>query len=148
MDAHDIGIRLRIASVVIGCSALIGCTPQSENGASSPRVAVDQYIHALNRSDDRAIARLAPPGNDSSTDIQQRLNAYGDRNIRITSIDVRSEVTPKAAKAHVVGVGANGAYSETLYLSREGERWFIVLGRNPTLPSSQTTASTERPANP
>ncbi|MEO3794218.1 hypothetical protein ABGB14_28725 [Nonomuraea sp. B10E15] len=147
MDKRNKGIRLRIASVLNGCLALIGCAPQSESGASSPRIAVDQYIHALNRSDDQAIARLAPPGNDASTDIRQRVHTYGGRNIRITSIDIRSEITPKAAKAQVVGVGANGAYSETLHLSREGERWFITLGRNPTLPSNQTTASTERPTN-
>ncbi|MFE3455855.1 hypothetical protein ACFXJ8_43840 [Nonomuraea sp. NPDC059194] len=131
--------------ILVGCLFLAGCSTDPESGAADPRAAVDAYIAGLNTSDYQSIARLAPPLNDPSADIRKRLAAYGGKDIKLTAVDIRSEITPKAALARLDGIGKAGKYSETLSLERKGDRWFIALGRNPNLPSDQMTASTTRP---
>jgi hypothetical protein len=132
--------------ILAGCLGLAGCGAAApESGAPDPRSAVDAYVKGLNGNDYQAIARLAPPLNDPSAEIRQRLAAYGGRNITLASLDITSEITPKAAKAELDGRGTNGRYRETLFLAREGDRWHIVLGRNPDVPSDRLTASTTRP---
>ncbi|MFE0153272.1 hypothetical protein ACFWY5_39475 [Nonomuraea sp. NPDC059007] len=122
-----------------------GCATQPEPGAADPRAAVDAYVAGLNAADHRAVARLAPPLNDPAEDIRRRLAAYGGKAIKLTSVELSSDITPKAVRAELAGAGTGGRYSETLTLERQDGRWFIALGSNPDVPADRRTASTTRP---
>lgn len=143
------GARLAITMILVGCLSLTAaCTttqPAAERGAPSAQGAIERYIDGLNRTDHKAIGRLIPPNNEATTEIDQLLRTDGGKAIKLTSVDIRSEISPKYARVFISGVWADGVFSDTVDVSKDSDRWYIVLGRNPNLPKGQTTASTERP---
>ncbi|MFI9551125.1 hypothetical protein [Nonomuraea endophytica] len=128
-----------------GYLLVAGCGAQPEAGAADPRAAVDAYVAGLNAADHRAVARLAPPLNDPSEDIRLRMAAYGGKAIKLTAVDLSSDITPKVVRAELAGAGTGGNYGETLTLERQDGRWYIALGSNPDMPAGRKTASTTRP---
>jgi hypothetical protein len=143
------GTRLAITAILIGCFSLAAaCTttkPDAEGGAASVQDAIERYIDGLNHSDYKTIARLIPPNNEAMTEINQLLRTDGGKAIKVTSVDIQSETSPKYARVFITGVWADGAFNDTVDVSKDSDRWHIVLGRNPNLPKGQTTAATERP---
>jgi len=132
--------------LLAGCLVLSGCgAPEPETGAPDVKTAVEAYVRGLNGNDYAAIARLAPPQNDASAEIRRRLAVHGGQNIKLESLDISSEITPKIARAELEGFGNRGRYKETLQLEREEGRWHIALGRNPDPVRSRETSSTTRP---
>ncbi|WP_165977276.1 hypothetical protein [Nonomuraea diastatica] len=89
--------------------------------------AIERYIDGLNRSDYKAIARLIPPNNEAMTEITQLLRTDGGKAIKVTSVDIRSEMSPKYARVFITGVWADGAFNDTVDVSKDSDRWYIVL---------------------
>lgn len=121
---------------------LTGCG--ADTGAGSPQQAIDAYVAALNARDTKALAQLAPPGNDAADEIRQRLDQHGGQNIRIASTRLTNGVSPDVVSASIQGQGSAGDYSETLTLTRTDDRWHVVMGQQEPS-SNKRSATTTQP---
>ena len=57
---------------------------------------------------------------------------------------MRSDISPDVVNAHVTGHSIAGRYDETLVVTLNEGRWYIVLGAHPN--PKKTPASTGRPS--
>jgi hypothetical protein len=133
----------KLVAAFAGTVLLISCGAPP-GGATSPRAAVDAYVKGLNARDANGLARLAPVGNDATDDIRQRVVVQGGRAIRLDDVVMRSDISPDVVNAHVTGHSTAGRYDETLVVTLNEGRWYIVLGSHPN--PKKTPASTGRPS--
>lgn len=101
-------------------------------------------MKGLNARDANGLARLAPVGNDATDKIRQRVVVQGGQAIRLDDVVMRSDISPDVVNAHVTGHSIAGRYDETLVVTLNEGRWYIVLGAHPN--PKKTPASTGRPS--
>ncbi|WP_285505254.1 hypothetical protein [Actinokineospora sp. NBRC 105648] len=135
--------RRGLFTALAGLGLLTACAgTAAETGADAPRAAVDAYVQALNARDTAAMQRLAPPGNDATEDVRRRIEDDGGQDIRLVGADISSELSPDVAAARLSGTGSAGEYVERLTLTRQDDRWYVVLGQAGQDPAKRPAATT------
>ncbi|MEU0566712.1 hypothetical protein ABZ297_15150 [Nonomuraea sp. NPDC005983] len=95
----------------------------------------------MNKRDKLAFAKLIPPRNDASKEIERRMAKFGGINIRLQDVVLEPDYGPEEPLAHLRGVSDAGTYSETIRLSQIDGCWYLGLGRGaPIVPSDKTSA--------
>ncbi|MEY2232983.1 hypothetical protein [Streptomyces sp. BF23-19] len=139
--------RLALAAAAALLSVLAtACTgdPAPKTGAGSERAAVDTYLTALNAQDAKALSALAPPGNDTKAEVDERIGRLGGRELTIGQLDLKHEFGPDVASAHLTAQAQDGTtHNEILGLTRTDGRWYITMGQHPA--PHKTPAETKRP---
>ena len=94
---------------------------------------VEAYISALNHNDSDQLSSLIAPNHEATVDLQNKIAKYGGiklDNIQISYMSTENPYYLTARLQFEIGRedGTRGIITDELYLQREGDEWFLVMG--------------------
>ena len=151
---------LKYATCLVISVLLVSCTNIGGNSRSSsqyetPDELMQAYILALGEEDERKILRLIVSDHHAESEVQNKIHRYGG--VQLENVQIRYEPTE-----NTFFIGANlqaetvtqdsevKKVTDELFLRRDGDYWFIVLGtpNDGIKPASNpVTADQTRPHN-
>lgn len=135
-----------VVTAAVLAAALLSSGCQGNRGTDSPEALAQAYVAALNARDEGAIEQLTAAHLAPQAEIRRVLSAQGGQDIRILDTQVREPVSPDFPIVEIKGQSRAGTYQESLRLSRDGERWRLLLGDPKPSPESHSpTSGTTRP---
>lgn len=102
------------------------CSTAADDGADSPRVAVDSYIAAMNAKDEAALRKVV--GKLQHSGVAEHLSSLGGKGLTVESVDITQDFGQDHANAHVVGKYADRSpYDDRIVVSKREGRWYISI---------------------
>lgn len=135
-------ISVSIAVVLVGgIIVLLVSTPRFTvaHPYATPEAVVDAYVAALAAADHAQIAAIIAPKHDAAAAIDEKIRLYGGVPLEHLQLSYKPTESPYTVRAylHADVVNADGStrvVDDLLYLQRQGQRWFLVLGITTEMP--------------
>ena len=104
------------------------CSAGADDGADSPRTAVDGYVAAMNGKDEAALRKVV--GEWGHGAVAEHLSSSGGKGLEVESVDITQDFGPDFANAHVTGMFADRSrYDERIVVSKRDDRWYVNIPR-------------------
>lgn len=116
-----------IAAVVVTLSLTVFRGP---SGAPTPEAALGEYLAALDSGDRSRMEAIADPEHDTATEITRRLRELGGGRLTVKSTSVNRTEADHEMAATITGKLSGAPYTDTVWLDRHGDRWYVAIGPN------------------
>jgi hypothetical protein len=121
-----------IPVLLLGCAANSWSNPFS-NSYETPEEVVEAYLAALSNNDENKLSSLIAPNHEATVDLQNKIAKYGGiklDNMQISYMPTENPYYLTARLQFEIGREdeTRGMITDELYLQREGDEWFLVMG--------------------
>jgi len=123
-----------------GIAALFVILPRFNATNKTPEQVISSYLEAIQAKDYQGVLGLIAPNHNAIASINEKMDSYGGVKLENTRLEYKPTESPYSLRvflyANIIDRdGKEQPISDVLYLDRQGQSWFLILGTTNEMPT-------------